>query len=300
MWREEDSRQLEWNMSGKWKCMITFRIVDARREHSVELTTARSTAWFTAAVSSGVLLVFINIQNEKNPFICTYFCLESAFVLNLRAASSVFFFSRFDTRQGRLNSSAKELSSSSKHQKHSMTTVEIVQGIGCCFYRESLNPSRVPYRFGRIQIGNGNQENGRGKNKQKPSSYLYWSSLSLHMLSVFGSGLLLPFYVISVARRSAADRTGLGCLYQEALENVISRPEKKRLMPSSGTSGGMWKSCDQTQVKETLELAMERSESVTIHVTAWQNISTHGSQSHFQAMAAIRPPNYHPFWIYTK
>lgn len=79
--------------------------------------------------------------------------------------------------------------------------------------------------------------------------------------------------VHTVALGSPADRSGLWHLHQEAQANgklvVISRLEGKSLMPSSTSSAGLVNCCDPNDIRETLASAIDRMESIRLHIMAW-------------------------------
>ncbi|CAN6539620.1 unnamed protein product [Malus baccata var. baccata] len=79
----------------------------------------------------------------------------------------------------------------------------------------------------------------------------------------------------SVVKGSAADRSGLGSLHEEAYANgyqlVISRLEGKSLMPSHVSSTGLIHCCDPTEIKENLHSAIDQMDTVRLHLMAWSN-----------------------------
>lgn len=203
-------------------------------ETCVEATTVRAMAWFTAAVSSGVPLVFISIQTEQ--------------IITSDKASAV----GKETTWGR-------------QQNHS-ASIQILQGLRLWFLPGveekvvELTPQHGELRFG-MDI------------KRTEEGFI----------CVYG-----------VTRGTAADRAGLRQLYEEAHKTghlvVISRLEGKSVMPSKASSAGLIHCCDNADIKETLNSAMEDLDSIKLHIMLWPN-NTSTNSPHRAGAATLRPPN---------
>ncbi|MED6198895.1 hypothetical protein PIB30_070918 [Stylosanthes scabra] len=199
-------------------------------EQCIEATTARCMAWFSAAISSGVPLVFVNIQTEQ---VAT---------------------------QEKTSFSGKETSMCSRQQIHN--TNQIMHSIRLWFLPGTseisieLIPKPTEYRFG-IEI------------KQTEEGFVY---------------------IYSVMRGSVAEDAGLGELYEEAIENgfllVISRLEGKSIMPKNVCSGGLLHCCDQSEINEAFNLAIEQYQTIEMHVMAWPN-----NQTQTIGFASLLAPN---------
>ncbi|KAM7507458.1 hypothetical protein LguiA_017911 [Lonicera macranthoides] len=206
------------------------------REHSIESTTVRTMAWFSAAVSSGVPLVFINIQTEQ---IIT---------------------------SEKSNSTGKEITWG-KQQSYTTTTIQILQGIrlwflpGIAEIALELTPEPRESRFG-MDI------------KRTEEGFIC---------------------IYSVTKGTAAERAGLGHLYEQANQTghllVLSRLEGKSLMPSSVSSAGLIHCCDHADIKETLVSAMDQMDTIKLHIMSWpsKNPTTNASSRAIGA-DTLRPP----------
>lgn len=103
-------------------------------------------------------------------------------------------------------------------------------------------------------------------------------------------------FISSVSQGSAAERAGLGKLWEEASESghllVISRLEEKSLIPSSVTTNGLIQCCDHASIKLRLANALE---DVHIHVMAWSPTQAFNSFKYPYSMgsSALLPPNFH-------
>ncbi|CAN4128336.1 unnamed protein product [Withania somnifera] len=204
------------------------------REYRVEATVVRTMAWFSAAVSSGVPLVFVNIQTEQ--------------------------ISNLDRR----NTSGKELTWS--RQLEGYVGNQPSQGVrlwylpGISEVPLELTPEPREARFG-IDI------------KRTDEGFVS---------------------IYSVAKGTAAERSGLVHLFEQANKSkhhlVISRLEGKSLLPSTVSSEGLIYCCDNDDIKETLSLAIERNESIKLHIMSWPNEITQNTTGPIGA-AALMPPN---------
>ncbi|KAK4706437.1 hypothetical protein R3W88_034004 [Solanum pinnatisectum] len=205
------------------------------REYRVEATLVRTMAWFSAAVSSGIPLVFVNIQTEQ--------------INNLE----------------RRNTSGKDLTCS--RQLDGYVGNQSAQGVrlwylpGIAEVPLELTPEPGESRFG-IDI------------KQTDEGFVS---------------------IYAVAKGTAAERAGLVHLFEEANKSkhrlVISRLEGKSLLPSTVSSEGLIYCCDHADIKDTLNLAMERSESIRLHIMSWPNQITQNTTGLIGAAAALMPPN---------
>lgn len=96
-----------------------------------------------------------------------------------------------------------------------------------------------------------------------------------------------------MTKDSAADRAGLGHLYEEANKTghllVISRLEGKSLMPSSVCSAGLINCCDHNEIKDTLTSAINEMESIQVHLMAWPN-QTYPNNTKAIGVATLQPP----------
>ncbi|XP_060210517.1 uncharacterized protein LOC132637448 [Lycium barbarum] len=100
--------------------------------------------------------------------------------------------------------------------------------------------------------------------------------------------------IYSIAKGTAAERAGLVHLFEQGKQSkhhpVISRLEGKSLLPSTVSPEGLIYCCDHADIKETLNLAMERSESIRLHIMSWPNQTTQNTTRSIGA-AALMPPN---------
>ncbi|WOL02626.1 hypothetical protein Cni_G11345 [Canna indica] len=201
-----------------------------RSEQNIEATTGRSMAWFSAAVSSGVPLVFINIQTEQI-------------------------------------SSWREMSRTKYHSsKPTMTPAEQVLGIRLWFLPGItelpvvLTPEEGDTRFGLDM-------------KRTEEGFIY---------------------INSVSGGSAADRAGLGELFDKASKNqhlvVISRLEGREITPSEVSSEGLIRCCDQASIKERLAAAIEDLEEVHLHIMCWPNHEPSSADSKLDGPPVLLPP----------
>ncbi|XP_060210518.1 uncharacterized protein LOC132637449 [Lycium barbarum] len=100
--------------------------------------------------------------------------------------------------------------------------------------------------------------------------------------------------IYSVAKGTAAERAGFVHLFEQGKQSthhpVISRLEGKSLLPSTVSPEGLIYCSDHADIKETLNLALERSESIRLHIMSWPNQTTQNTTRSIGA-AALMPPN---------
>lgn len=96
-----------------------------------------------------------------------------------------------------------------------------------------------------------------------------------------------------VTRGTAADRAGLRQLHEEATRTghlvVISRLDGKSLMPSQASSAGLIHCCDNANIKETLNSALEDLDSIKLHIMSWPN-NARTDRTGRAGAAMLRPP----------
>ncbi|XP_019241914.1 PREDICTED: uncharacterized protein LOC109221946 [Nicotiana attenuata] len=241
-----------------WKMKVGTYLPDSRstivssilfmpltREYRVEATMVRTMAWFSAAVSSGIPLVFVNIQTEQ--------------ISNLVLLST---FS--DNKQERRNNTGKDLTWG--RQLDGYAGNQSAQGVRLWYLPGieevplELTPEPGETRFG-IDI------------KRTDEGFVS---------------------IYSVTKGTAAERAGLVHLFEQANKSeqllVISRLEGKSLLPSTVSPEGLIYCCDHGDIKETLNLAMERSDSIRLHIMSWPNQTTQNTTRSFGA-AVLMPPN---------
>ncbi|KAH7656544.1 PDZ domain-containing protein [Dioscorea alata] len=103
-------------------------------------------------------------------------------------------------------------------------------------------------------------------------------------------------FISSVSQGTAAERAGLGKLWEEASESghlvVISRLEEKSLIPSSVTTNGLIQCCDHASIKLRLAHTLE---DVHIHVMAWSPTQAFNSFKYPYSMGSsvLLPPHFH-------
>lgn len=101
--------------------------------------------------------------------------------------------------------------------------------------------------------------------------------------------------IYAVTRGTAADRAGLRQLSEQANKTgqlvVISRLEGKSLMPSQASSAGLLHCCDNADIKETLNSAMEDLDTIKLHIMSWPNKMLTDATPRAVGSANLRPPN---------
>ncbi|XP_027180774.1 uncharacterized protein LOC113779403 [Coffea eugenioides] len=205
------------------------------KEHNIEATTTRTMAWFSAAVSSGAPLVFVNIQTEQI------------------------------TNSKRSNIPAKE-SARIRQQKYT-TDVQRLQGIrlwflpGVAEVSFKLAPENGETRFGMniSRIDEVTEKSSLTVDKyQQSSGFVYVHSVTKETAAErAGLGDLLE----------QANKTGHLV--------VISRLEGRSLMPSTVSSDGLIHCGDNAEIKDTLTSAIEELDSIRIHIMSWPNNMIH-------------------------
>ncbi|XP_070011044.1 uncharacterized protein [Nicotiana sylvestris] len=237
-----------------WKMKVGTYLPDSRstivssilfmpltREYRVEATMVRTMAWFSAAVSSGIPLVFVNIQTEQ--------------------ISNLVLLSTFSDNKERRNNTSNQ----------SAQGVRLWYLPGIEEVPLELTPEPGETRFG-IDI-----------KRTDEVTVIAFSFLKTGFVSIY-----------SVTKGTAAERGGLVHLFEQANKSeqllVISRLEGKSLLPSTVSPEGLIYCCDHSDIKETLNLAMERSDSIRLHIMAWPNQTTQNTTRSFGA-AVLMPPN---------
>ncbi|KAG8375726.1 hypothetical protein BUALT_Bualt10G0130400 [Buddleja alternifolia] len=97
----------------------------------------------------------------------------------------------------------------------------------------------------------------------------------------------------SVTNGTAAERAGLGHLFEQAKRNmqllVISRLQGKSLMPSTVNSEGLIHCCYNADIKQELFSAMEKTDSIQLHIMSWPNDIVAAAPP-VSCAATLRPP----------
>ncbi|XP_056177035.1 uncharacterized protein LOC115671332 [Syzygium oleosum] len=228
--------------------------------HTIEATTTRSMAWFSASVSSGIPLIFVNIQTEQ---IVT---------------------------SGKNIPTGKEISLWKQHNQ--TMTVQMVHAIrlwflpGIAEVSVELVPEPGETRFG-MDIKRTNRHNHR--NNILLADILAEIDLTCSPAQGF-------ICIFAVTKGSAADRAGLGCIHEEAHAAghllVVSRLEGKSLLPSNVCYEGLIYCCEHSDIREVLTAAIDTMDRIKIHNMGWPN-QTRLNTSPAMGAAALRPPNVH-------
>ncbi|KAJ9550469.1 hypothetical protein OSB04_014514 [Centaurea solstitialis] len=199
-------------------------------EHDIDSTTIRMMAWFSAAVSSGTPIVFVNIQTEQ-------------------IVSSVFFLKLVSFRVRKCNSTK--------------IPREIVHGIRLWFLPGT---TEIP-----IELTTEPSENRFGIDVKRTEE-----------------GFMCLY---AVTKGSAADRAGLGRLFENANETghvvVISRLEGKSVMPTMVSSDGLLHCCDHGDMRDTLVGAVDQMETICLHIMSWPTATPRMQPA---GVASLMPP----------
>ncbi|KAL3745634.1 hypothetical protein ACJRO7_014710 [Eucalyptus globulus] len=259
-----------------WKAKVGTQLPDQRSpvvssilfmplpgEHTVEATTTRSMALFPTLVSSGIPLVFVNIQTEQ--------------IVTL----------------GKNIPTGKEISLGKQHSR--TMTVQMVHGIrlwflpGIAVVSVELVPGPRETQF-RMDIKRTEENNILladipAEINDIPSEINLTCSPAPGFICIF-----------SVTKGSAVDCAGLGRIHEEANAAghllVVSRLEGKSLMPSNACSEGLIHCCEHSDIREVLTAAIDIMDRIKIHIMAWPN-QTRPNTSPAISAVALCPPNVH-------
>lgn len=262
------------------------------RERGTEALTVRVMAWFSAAVSSGIPLVFINIQTEQTitSVQLSLISVLSSILCSPQLNASFIYYIYIFLLKEKNQVTGKELAWN--RQENINTTVNIVQAIrlwflpGIAEVSLELFPEPGEARFG-IDIK-------RTEEVTKATIFTQIRKLAHYLLKAKPHFFLQGFIcVYSVTTGTAAERAGLGELFEQANRTghmlVISRLQGKSLMPSSVDSEGLIHCCENADIKHALFSALERTEGIQLHFMGWPNQTV--SDPPVSAAAALRPPD---------
>ncbi|XP_030530446.1 uncharacterized protein LOC115740935 [Rhodamnia argentea] len=234
-------------------------------EHTVEATTTRSMAWFSAAVSSGIPLIFVNIQTEQ---IIT--------LLHVNVASNSwhgeYINSCLSFTKGKNIPTGKEISLRKRHNQ--TITVQMVHGIRLWFLPGIMEVS--------VELVTEPEETRFRMDIKRTEEVISQKIIGQHSMAHSleeidpacspGRGFICIF---SVTKGSAADRAGLGRIHEEANAAghllAVSRLEGKTLLPSNVCSVGLIHCCRQGDIGEVLTAAMDTMDRIKIHIMGWPN-----------------------------
>ncbi|KAL5995387.1 hypothetical protein ACLOJK_025446 [Asimina triloba] len=243
---------------------------EEEEEGGMEATTRRSMAWFSAAIASGVPLIFVNIQTEQIVSSCSP--LRSIIIY-------------VQERRGSPPPISRSRSRSRGKPQISNTGVQLLRGIRLWFLPgESEIPLFLSPQPGEIRFGMDIKRTEEG----------------FICISGAAKGLAAERAGVGQMREEAA---AAGQLL------VISRLDGKSLIPSTVCSAGLIHCCDHSDVKATLAVSIERMDGIQLHLMRWPTQQQHQAaapstttttatttpnHNNIQAMAialtALRPP----------
>ncbi|KAJ6856671.1 hypothetical protein NC651_038356 [Populus alba x Populus x berolinensis] len=222
---------------------------DLTLEQCTELQ-GRCMAWFSAAVSSGVPIVFINIQTEQT------LNVESIFLLKKITHKFLFVDIPFHYAQA-------------SGLRQNLLIENLLSNFLCLQWKEKTLCTGKELSW------------GGQKSNNTPVQIL--QGIRLWFLPGVAEILL------EMIPEPGETRFGMDIKRIDEVLLVISRLEGKSLMPSSVCSMGLIHCCDQNEVKDTLISSIDEMDSMQIHPMVWPN-QTHSSNTQANVVANLQPP----------
>ncbi|XP_071726938.1 uncharacterized protein [Rutidosis leptorrhynchoides] len=238
-------------------------------EYDIDSITTRAMAWFTATVSSGIPIVFVNIQTEQ--IISLDGCHSTRIPTHgirlwfLPGISEISFELIPEYGENRFGLDVKR-TDEVLVSSHSVT----------CYCPLVAINHHSDYLLLHL------------------SADAFLLNFNQPLLLLIARVLLLQpagfVCIYAVTKDSAADRAGLRQLFENSIETghlvVLSRLEAKSVIPTMVSSDGLIHCCDHGDIRETLVGAVNQQECIGLHIMSWPMAQNHG----VGVAATLRPP----------